>query len=590
VSIQGKVIFVFGLLFSGFLSNILFAADTVLVNLYIHDFRINNVVVDSFGEVYFSDRNGVFRYKEGKAKLYDPSYKEVLFIEKGQLFYLEDLKQYHDKITQYLNSQPLEWLKFLNIQDSDTQITVGVHGRKVFVSYKNLLYEFIVQPNFERHLSGISVRRILKKGDDLFVGTYKGGFLGDSLLTPKVMDGFIFDNGNEVIFGGGRNIFKLKSSSEKSLVANFISEDELMCLLPYEFWDFTELMIHENFYYIATDAGLYIYDSRTDNLTYLFEGTTIHNFVKLAPNYYAVCTETGIFLGNYKKGFTHVEIGNNGNPNDLFLVGDKMYLTTSTGFFEVKNRQTTKWKIQPRIFYNSSEFEFYQMELGLDGHIWISSENGLYRYNPLNQSYNYFYQGYEFNKRASFNAGKILFFGGVFGLIEVDMEGVILEDAKYLTNYNYSGEPLNSKKWLSFVFVGLLGLGIFLLMYYLYQNKLQDINEFDGIVSNPNKIKDNDEIVKINDPLYILKQCKAIINKNISSVTVGKLAEELNLSERTLSRKLEIVGKTPGELIREARIEIIKSHLSENPDTSPESLALITGYSLNHILNLIREL
>jgi hypothetical protein len=78
VSIQGKVIFVFGLLFSGFLNNILFAADTVLVNLYIHDFRINNVVVDSLGEVYFSDRNGVFQYKEGKANLYDSEYKEIL--------------------------------------------------------------------------------------------------------------------------------------------------------------------------------------------------------------------------------------------------------------------------------------------------------------------------------------------------------------------------------------------------------------------------------------------------------------------------------------------------------------------------------
>lgn len=563
--------------------------DTLLIGTFNNRFRINNIVVDTTGNVYFSDRNGVHQYLEGKSVLIDDSYKEVLRLEEGKLAYYQDLKSSHKKIQVYFATQPNEWLKFMPILDANHQITVDRFKNHVFVSYKNSIYEYKIEPNFKRVLKGISVRRILKKEKELLVGTYSGGFIGDSLLTPEVLDGFIFDNGKEVIFGGGRFLYRYLSPNGEKIRVNFLSQDEIQDLFSTEIGDFTEVLLENGHYYIATDNGLYIYDSSKNDTTYLFKNTTIHNLVQLSYNYYAVCTDNGVFLGNLESGFNQIDLGELGIPNDLIQIGDKTYLTTSEGFFEVKNRQSNQWKVQPLIFDYPSEFEFYQMEMGIDGCLWVSSENGLYRYQTLSDTYNYFYKGYEFNKRASYNAGKSLYFGGVFGLIEIDMEMMSLDNANYLTKYHHSEENLDTEEWLPFVFVGLLGLGIYLLIYYLHKNKKAKIEYPNETHSQPNSVENDEKVETIKEPLDVLKQCEVFINQNISSVTVSKLAEYLNLSERTLARKLEIVGKTPGELIRDARMDLIKIQLKENPNIDLENLSHITGYSSNHIQNLLKE-
>ena len=144
--------------------------------------------------------------------------------------------------------------------------------------------------------------------------------------------------------------------------------------------------------YIQNDDGIFVWNEKTNNVNCLTKN--IKNFYELEDGRdasFAVIDNKLIFIATYGNGIMKLDLEKN----------TKTFLTKIDGI--------------PNL-------DLYDMHLGKDKNLWISSNYSLIRYNPYTNKFRSFgpaegVQDFEFNSNTSFQSSTgELFFGGVKGL------------------------------------------------------------------------------------------------------------------------------------------------------------------------------
>jgi ligand-binding sensor domain-containing protein len=144
--------------------------------------------------------------------------------------------------------------------------------------------------------------------------------------------------------------------------------------------------------YIQNDDGIFVWNEKTNNVNCLTKN--IKNFYELEDGRdasFAVIDNKLIFIATYGNGIMKLDLEKN----------TKTFLTKIDGI--------------PNL-------DLYDMYLGKDKNLWISSNYSLIRYNPYTNKFRSFgpaegVQDFEFNSNTSFQSSTgELFFGGVKGL------------------------------------------------------------------------------------------------------------------------------------------------------------------------------
>jgi len=541
------------------------SSDTILSSLIINEFPIFNIVSDSQGRIFFSDKNGVKTIENFQIKKFDTSYKGELLVEGGKLVYAENQPDKGwEKRKKYRESQPQEWVKFLQGEESNSFYTVASLNKNLtFVAAGSKIYVFKIEDRFNRFLKGHSTRKIGKYGDLLLVSTYSGLSKNEMIIDSSNLGGPFLENNGQWL-GGSKNTLWYYSN----LLEGIGKLDSLDLTPSFKGKDVDIIALEKfnEYYWIGTNRGLLVV-RQDGNLQLKLPDQIIESFVLDGENMY-ITSSKGIFKVGPDLVIENTDIYNN-CVNHFFILPGKWLLATNFGLYEyeIQKRKINKIKlIGENMVINS-------IVKDANDFIWLSTEKGIFRINPKDNSFWHYCQDVEFNKRSFFISGDTIFFGSIKGVFAFNSL-----NPKFNTKHISEFYPVtqSKKNWIWIGGAFLLSILIFSWRFFIHKS-----------LDNKKTSKEN---LKELNPVDLKKRCEQSIQKNLSSITVDSLAEDLGMTKRMLFRKLEPAGLKPGEIIRNVRKEFLIKLLKEQPNVSITDLSSITGYSENHLIKVLREI
>ena len=219
---------------------------------------------------------------------------------------------------------------------------------------------------------------------------------------------------------------------------------------------------------------------------------------------------------------------------------------------ETKTLFTTDQEVILNRYYNGTDTllsgAFHSAVLYNQNNILLSSNSGLIVYDPIKSVLDTIIKA-EFNSNSFYIMGDTLYAGSIMGLWKINMSNI-----NQLPFYSLRLKEnwLNTNK-------GPILSGIFLLLGFAF-----------FLIGKGKKIR-NEIYTPTNSNLSTISE---YIDNNIRTVTINSLMTTFNLSQNGLYEICQPL--TPGELIRNKRIELIKENLSSK---SVKELSEISGFS-----------
>lgn len=538
------------------------SSDTSLYRLIINEYPIFNIVIDGQGRIFFSDKSGVKTIENFQIRNFDSAYKGDLLVERGELVYAENESgKGWEKRKKFRENQPLEWLNFLPGDESKSLFSVASSNNLLhYVATGTKIYVFRTENRFIRSLKGYSTRKIFKQNDQLLVSTYSGLFINGKIFDSSNRGGPFLESENQRL-GGSKNILRFYSKLEDS-----VSIDSIDLTLFFDQQDVYIIALEKfkELYWIGTNLGLLVM-KKDGSVEVKLPNQVIESFVLDGQTLF-ICSSNGIYKVGTDLNIENTDVISNW-VNHFLILKDKWLLATNLGLFEyhLENKRIRKVKLlESSIVINAIVSD-------ANNYIWVSTDKGLFRKNPIEYSFWYYCQDVEFNKRSFYKSQDSIYFGSINGVFAFDP-----------LNFNFNKKNSfeyfenDSKNFLFHFLVGGITISILLIGLTFYYLKTI-------------KAKWKDEDFNSLDPIVLKYRCEELIRKNLSTITVDSLSEQLGISKRMLFRKLELAGLKPGEIIRSIRKEILLKILKENPNLSVFDLSSLIGYSEKHLIKIIKE-
>jgi hypothetical protein len=231
----------------------------------------------------------------------------------------------------------------------------------------------------------------------------------------------------------------------------------------------------------------------------------------------------------------------NEGSTSLFPVGDKLFSTGFEGLWEY-NLEANNWS---NIFKGTvyEDIETDALYPDLFGNYWISTIDGILKYNIKDKKITTILEGTEFNRRSYFFIEGTLYFGSNSnGLISFEVENMIADDVM---------NSIEGKKGKFGYFLMVLFLMSFLVTFFIWFKRKQI----------PVYINDNSKQNKKIDTNKIFSDLEIYIRNNIDDLNVDQIRYRTGLTKYAFYTKFQAYfGKKPKELIAEIKEQI----LSEN--------------------------
>lgn len=252
----------------------------------------------------------------------------------------------------------------------------------------------------------------------------------------------------------------------------------------------------------------------------------VTNFHIINDKLWLACTD-GTYMLEDDKLVKRFDKGSTG----LFQVGDKILSTGFQGLWEydlISNKLTNIFK---GTMYEDIETDALFPDQY--GNYWVSSIDGILKYNLKDKVIKTILEGTEFNRRSYFFKGDTLFFGSNnHGLISFDIENMISDDIM-----NSTGPKKNRFIFILFIFL------LVSLFMVLIGRKRQKVN-FHKDIKVGNK-KDYDKL---------FSNLEVFITENIDNINVDQIRFHTGLTKYAFYTKFqEYFGKKPKELIAEIK-------------------------------------
>ena len=297
----------------------------------------------------------------------------------------------------------------------------------------------------------------------------------------------------------------------------------------------SSVSIFNGYLYVGGQNGFGRYNEKS-GFELIDKNVVVSNIHILKGKLWLACVD-GIYVLEAEKLVRKFNEGSTG----LFPVGNKLFSTGFEGLWEY-NVEANKWS---NIFKGTvfEDIETDALYADLFGNYWISTIDGMLKYNIKDKKITTTLEGTEFNRRSYFFKGDTLYFGSNSnGLISFEVENMISDDVM---------NSIESKKGKFGYFLLVLFLISFLVTFFIWFKRKQ----------MPVYNKDTSKQNKRTDTNKIFSDLEIYIRNNIDNLNVDQMRYQTGLTKYVFYTKFqEYFGKKPKELIAEIKEQI----LSEN--------------------------
>jgi len=424
-----------------------------------------------------------------------------------------------------------QWAKLADPKMDFAQVLLASDGIYWVLIRNKFLYGFRILDKIKRVLPEYSVRGIYITGDSVFVASYNGFYLGDKQIYK---DTLLFSNSNfwidkeHIYFSANyedhvyrvdkqfANVEMVMPGKVKSKYIDHISSVSLF----------------KGYLYVGGQHGFGRYSEKY-GFELIDKKVVVSNIHIFNGELWLACVD-GVYKLDDKKLIKKFKVGSTG----LFQVDQKLLSTSFKGLWEY-NLLTNKIK---NIFKGTIFEDIETDALYADpyGNYWISTIDGILKYNIKEKKITTLLEGTEFNRRSYFFKGDTLYFGSNSnGLISFDVENMISDDVM---------NAIKSKKGNFTFFLLALFLGGLLVALFI-RLKRKQMTAYIHSPTIQNKKPDTNEI---------FSELETYIRKNIEDLNVDQIRYQTGLTKYAFYTKFQAYfGKNPKDLIAEIKEEIL---------------------------------
>lgn len=426
------------------------------------------------------------------------------------------------------------WAKLADPKMDFAQVQLSSDGIYWVLIRNKFLYGFRIIEKIKRILPEYSIRGIYVSGDSVYLATYNGFYLGNKQIYK---DTLLFSNSN---FWIDKEYIYFSANYEDHVYRVDKQFSNLKIIMPGQVKNnfiahISSVSIFNGYLYVGGQDGFGRYNEKS-GFELIDKNVVVSNIHILDGKLWLACVD-GIYVLEAEKLVRKFNEGSTG----LFPVGNKLFSTGFEGLWEY-NVEANKWS---NIFRGTvfEDIETDALYADLFGNYWISTIDGMLKYNIKDKKITTTLEGTEFNRRSYFFKGDTLYFGSNSnGLISFEVENMISDDVM---------NSIESKKGKFGYFLMVLFLISFLVTFFIwFKRKQMPVNNKD--TSKQNKRTDTNKI---------FSDLEIYIRNNIDNLNVDQMRYQTGLTKYAFYTKFqEYFGKKPKELIAEIKEQI----LSEN--------------------------
>jgi len=421
------------------------------------------------------------------------------------------------------------WAKLADPKMDFAQVQLSNEGIYWVLIRNKFLFGFRVIDKIKKLYPDYSIRGIYSNGDDIFVSTYNGFFLNNKQIFKDTLS---FSNSNFwidkdwIYFSANLedNVYRVDKqfSNLETVIPGKITKQHIRNLAG--------ILFFNGYFYLGGQNGFGKY-SKKSGFEIIDKNIDVSNIHIIKGKLWLACSD-GAYLLEGDKPVKKFSIGSTG----LFLVNDKILSTSFQGLWEYDFGSDKITNIFKGTMYEDIETDaLYADQFG---NYWISSIDGILKYNLKDKIITTILEGTEFNRRSYMISGDTLFFGSNNnGLISFDIENMISDDVMNST------ETKNKENKLMYFIFSFLLIGLLGIFFIIRRQKV-------NFVAN-----DKAEIKKDSDKLFATLE--VFIKENINDVNVDQIRYRSGLTKYAFYTKFQAYfGKKPKELIAEIKEQI----------------------------------
>lgn len=416
------------------------------------------------------------------------------------------------------------WAKLADPKMDFAQVELSNEGIYWVLIRNKFLYGFRIIDKIKRLYPEYSIRGIYSSGDSVFVSTYNGFYLNNK---PIFKDTLLFSNSN---FWIDKDWIYFSANFEDNVyrVNKGFSKLELVIQGEKKYREIahiSSISLFNGYFYLGGQYGFGRY-SKKSGLEIIDNAIDVSSIHIIKGNLWLACMD-GVYMLQDKKLVKKFDIGSTG----LFLVGDKIICTAFQGLWEYDLNSSKLTNLFKGTLYEDIETDALYADQY--GNYWVSSIDGILKYNIKEKIITSILEGTEFNRRSYFFNEDILYFGSNnSGLISFDIENMIANDVMNSTR------PKKSK-FIYFIF-GLLLLSLLIVLFAKRRQKVKFVK-----YDKPEHKKDYDKL---------FSNLEVFIAENIDDVNVDQIRFHTGLTKYAFYTKFqEYFGKKPKDLIAEMK-------------------------------------
>ena len=425
-----------------------------------------------------------------------------------------------------------QWAKLADPKMDFAQVQLSSDGIYWVLIKNRFLYGFRIIEKIKRILPEYSIRGIYVSGDSTYVATYNGFYLGNKQI---YRDTLLFSNSN---FWIDKEYIYFSANYEDHVYQVDKQFSNLKIIMPGELKNkfianISSVAIFNEYLYVGGERGFGRFNEKS-GFELVDKNIEVSSIQIFKGKLWLACVD-GIYV---LEGEKLVRKFNEGSTS-LFPVGDKLFSTGFEGLWEY-NVETNKWS---NIFKGTvyEDIETDALYADLFGNYWISTIDGMLKYNIKDKKITTTLEGTEFNRRSYFFKGDTLYFGiNSNGLISFEVENMISDDVM---------NSIEGKKGKFGYVLMVLFLISFLITFFIWWFKRKQMPVYNQDTSKQNKRTDTNKI---------FSELEVYIRNNIDDLNVDQIRYQTGLTKYAFYTKFqEYFGKKPKELIAEIKEQII---------------------------------
>ena len=428
-----------------------------------------------------------------------------------------------------------QWAKLEDTKMDFAQVQLSSDGIYWVLIKNRFLYGFRIIEKIKRILPEYSIRGIYVSGDSTYVATYNGFYLGNKQIYK---DTLLFSNSN---FWIDKEYIYFSANYEDHVYQVDKQFSNLKIIMPGELKNkfianISSVAIFNEYLYVGGERGFGRFNEKS-GFELVDKNIEVSSIQIFKGKLWLACVD-GIYVLEGEKLVRKFKEGS----TSLFPVGDKLFSTGFEGLWEYDTELNKGSNIFKGTVYEDIETDALYADLF--GNYWISTIDGMLKYNIKDKKITTTLEGTEFNRRSYFFKGDTLYFGSNSnGLISFEVENMISDDVM---------NSIEGKKGKFGYVLMVLFLISFLITFIIWWFKRKQMPVYNQDTSKQNKRTDTNKI---------FSELEVYIRNNIDDLNVDQIRYQTGLTKYAFYTKFqEYFGKKPKELIAEIKEQI----LSEN--------------------------